>query len=198
MNNYEYIIAGLPVLSPEDKDISGNFDADALIEQTRSLLSGSDAATLDFLLDGWKDEKLCEDFYRAASCHHCRFVRAYFERDLGVRNAKVLYLNSALGRPARQDCILLPDTETPSFEGVEEVEAALRTPDILERERRLDDLTWEFVEEKVGIQVFSIDVILAFTVKLKIIDRRLKLDPVAGRELFRRLVDEIRKQDNIV
>ena len=35
--------------------------------------------------------------------------------------------------------------------------------------------------------------ILGFTAKLKIIDRWNKLDPETGRELFRKLVDEIRK-----
>ena len=39
---------------------------------------------------------------------------------------------------------------------------------------------------------FDIDILLSFITKLKITDRWSKLDPESGRELFRRLVGEVR------
>ena len=39
---------------------------------------------------------------------------------------------------------------------------------------------------------FDLTVILGFIVKLKIIDRWMKLDEATGREMFRELVDEVR------
>ena len=65
--------------------------------------------------------------------------------------------------------------------------------DILARERGLDDLMWQEIDELTRMDVFDIEAILGFTAKLKIIDRWNKLDPETGRELFRKLVDEIRK-----
>lgn len=62
---------------------------------------------------------------------------------------------------------------------------------------------WKKVDELTIMDVFDIEAILAFIVKLKIIDRWEKLDPATGRELFRKLVDEIRstydnKKNNII
>ena len=51
---------------------------------------------------------------------------------------------------------------------------------------------WNRIEEINVMKVFDLDVILGFTACLKIVDRWLKLDPETGRELFRKLVEEIR------
>ena len=53
------------------------------------------------------------------------------------------------------------------------------------------------------MDVFDIEAILGFIAKLKIIDRWDKLDPETGRELFRKLVEEIRstydnKKNNMI
>ena len=75
MNNYEYIIAGLPVLQADQKD---SIDAQGLLEEIRSRLSKKDNALMEFLLDGWDSEKLCEDFYLKAAASNNDFVRDYF------------------------------------------------------------------------------------------------------------------------
>ena len=64
--------------------------------------------------------------------------------------------------------------------------------DILARERGLDDVMWEKADSLTELDLFDIDIILAFIAKIKIADRWNKLDPETGRELFRRLVSEIR------
>ena len=64
--------------------------------------------------------------------------------------------------------------------------------DIIARERGLDLLMWNHIEESTVHDFFDIDAILAFTAKLKIIDRWDKLDPQTGAELFRRMVTDIR------
>ena len=64
--------------------------------------------------------------------------------------------------------------------------------DILKRERGLDDLRWQKIDELTVLDVFDIEAILGYVAKLKIIDRWLQLDPDSGRALFRRLVDDIR------
>ncbi|MBO5651574.1 MAG: DUF2764 family protein, partial [Selenomonas sp.] len=60
------------------------------------------------------------------------------------------------------------------------------------RERGLDDIMWAKADELVQMHIFDVDIILAFIAKLKIADRWNKLDPESGREMFRRLVQEIR------
>lgn len=188
MNNYEYIIACLPVLQA-DWNQSKGLDADAVTAEIREQLSGKDLEAFDFLLDGFDPDKLCEDFYRKAARSGNGFIREYFAYDLGVRNAKVAYLNKSLGRPEDMDMIVLSEDEFEDWEATSDV---LSGTDILERERGLDDLMWARIEDLTQMHVFDLDVILGFEARLKIVDRWLKLDPQTGWEMFRKLVEEIR------
>lgn len=196
MNNYEYIVASLPVIT---SDYRGELDHEGVIAEIRSQLSKQDIALLDTLLDGFVAENLNEDFYRKALASKDAFIREYFSYDLDVRNTRVEFLNKALNRPEGMDIMVLdPEAEPREFEGRKQVMDVLQGTDILARERGLDELMWARIDEIVGLQVFTIDAILGFAAKLQIIARWLKLDPETGRELFRRLVDEIRNNKNSI
>ena len=188
MDNYEYITACLPVLNQDDKNMSA-LDADAVVEEIREQLSDRDKATLQLLLDGYDPGKLGEEFYRKALASGNSFIRGYFRCDLDMRNTRVAFINKAFGRPETQDMVI-PDGE--EFEPDADTEAALATDNLLDRERALDDITWKKVEELTQMHVFDLDLILGFVVKLKTIERWLKLDPETGHQLFRQLVQEIR------
>ena len=99
------------------------------------------------------------------------------------------YLNRALGRPEGQDVI---DLEAGEFMEAGAIESVLSLTDLLAREKGLDDAMWDKIVQITELDIFDIDVILGFVARLKIVDRWLRLDPEKGRELFRKLVDEIR------
>ena len=191
MDNYEYIVASLPVLRPEDSR-SDNVNAGALIAEIREQLSGRDQAVLDQLLAGYDAEQLTEDFYRQILRHKNRFLREWFRFDLDLRNATVGYLNHQLHRAPDHDKILLEEREVEEFPELEAAERILRGADILQRERGLDELRWHKVDEITLLDYFDLETLLGYVAKLKIIDRWLQLDPDSGRALFRRMVEEIR------
>ena len=191
MDNYEYIVASLPVLRPEDSR-SDNVNAEALIAEIREQLSGRDQAVLDQLLAGYDAEQLTEDFYRQILRHKNRFLREWFRFDLDLRNATVGYLNHQLHRAPDHDKILLEEREVEEFPELEAAERILRGADILQRERGLDELRWHKVDEITLLDYFDLETLLGYVAKLKIIDRWLQLDPDSGRALFRRMVEEIR------
>ena len=191
MNNYEYIVASLPALRLED-DRSDKLVVQELVDEIRGQLSERDAAVLDLLLSGYDDERLDEDFYQAALKHGNRFIRDWFRFDLDLRNTTVSYLNDSLGRPDKQDMILLEDRETEEFFELDDAQNVLNLGDILKRERGLDELRWRKIDELTILDSFDLEVLLGYVAKLKIIDRWLQLDPDSGRELFRRLVEDIR------
>ena len=191
MDNYEYIVASLPVLRPEDSR-SDNVNAEALIAEIREQLSGRDQAVLDQLLAGYDDEQLTEDFYRQILRNKNRFLREWFRFDLDLRNATVGYLNHQLHRAPDHDKILLEEREMEEFPELEAAEHILRGKDILQRERGLDELRWHKVDEITLLDYFDLETLLGYVAKLKIIDRWLQLDPDSGRALFRRMVEEIR------
>lgn len=193
MNNYEYIIACLPVLDGAECADGRSIDADALMADIRSQCSDRDLEILDFLCKGFDNGSLGEEFYLQALRHSNRFIREYFAYDLDVRNTKVEFLNTALGRPAGQDIVLPERLEEQIFDGREDVDAVLCMDDILARERGIDELMWRRIDDITSLDIFDLDLILGFAAKLKIADRWLKLDETAGREMFRRIVDGIRQ-----
>lgn len=191
MNNYEYIVASLPVIEPGSR-LGSSSAANAIIDDIREQLSNKDNALVTMLLDGFDPEKLNAGFYRACLGSGSRFLREYSLFDLFLRNTKVEYLNASLGRPEGKDALLLEELEDHEFEQKEEIVEILSGTDIIGREKGLDMAIWEHVEEVTTMDVFDMDAILGFIARLKIIDRWDKLDPETGAELFRRLIKEIR------
>ena len=191
MNNYEYIVASLPVLRLDDLK-AGKGLAEQLLGEIRSQLSKQDNALLDFLLLSYDPDQLNADYYKRALADKNRFVREWFTFDLDLRNEVVAYLNESLGREKGQDQILLKGREKAVFPEQAQAQAVLHGTDILDRERGLDELRWQKIDEITLMDYFDIEIILGFVCKLKIIDRWLQLDPDSGRALFRKLVEDIR------
>ena len=162
MNNYVYIISSLPALSQDWKGSDG-FSAKEIIAEIKERLSAKDNEKIDFFLKGFDD----------------------------VRNVKARYLNAAFDRPADQDVIVLEGQDA-SFEEEPKVKAVLENKDILAREKGLDDIMWNKIYELTLFHYLDMDVIYSFLAKLHIIDRWLKLDEQTGREMFRKLVGEVR------
>jgi hypothetical protein len=198
MGNYEYIVASLPDITTGWK--FGEKGPQDYIEEIVSLCSKKDNELIDFLLSGYMDENLNEEFYIKALSHKNRFIREFFRFDMNVRNAKVTYLNKALDRPAGKDVLTFSEDAPEAvlmaveaeFEEADDLETILNSGDILTRERGIDDLVWEKISNLTTFNYFDIEVILGFIAKLNIVSRWYKLDEQTGREMFKRLVDEVR------
>lgn len=204
MSNFEYIIASLPYLTADYRYEDGQGWKD-VIDQIRENLSQKDSQVLDVLLDGFDAKNLNADFYAAALSHPCKFIREYFRFDLNLRNAKVHFLNDALGRPANQDIMDGKGGQwdqdldidgyrfnAGEFPQAALVESALGSSSLLDREKGLDDITWDFVDSLGSFHYFDITAVLTYVAKLHIVDRWLALDQEKGRELFRQLVSQVR------
>ena len=188
MNNYEYIISSLPAISLDWKFGEGT-SFDTYVGWIKSQLSDSDIKVVDRLLDGFKDENLNREFYEAALKDKERFIKEYFTFDLNVRNGKARFLNKAFERPIDQDTINLEVCEFTELQRLDEV---LNAPDLLSRERGLDSMMWEKILQITTFNYFDLDAILGFIARLHIIGRWFALDEKTGREMFHRLVDEVR------
>ena len=198
MKNYEYIIASLPDITTGWK--FGDKGPEDYIEEIIDLCSDKDRMLIGFLLSGYHEENLNPDFYAKALVHADAFIREYFRFDLNIRNAKVKYLNKALGRPADKDVLSFGedtdqrvlDAAEAEFEEAADLETILNSGDILSRERGIDDLMWEKISDLTTFNYFDIDAVLGFITKLNIVARWYKLDEQTGREMFKKLVDEVR------
>ena len=146
MNNYVYIIAGLPDFTPDWRQ--GEKSLEEYLRQMKELLSEKDMETVHLIEDGFNKEKIGLEFYKEALAHRNAFIREFFQFDLNVRNAKVRYLNEALGRDPQKDVLTMTDpdaeelgieTEEPEFKEAARLQAILESKDILARERGIDD-----------------------------------------------------------
>ena len=203
MSNYEYIISSLPYLTMDFK-YPGQAGFNSVISDIKRDLDERDQGLVEFLLKGFNDKELGNDFYAAALKHRNRFLREYFRFDLNLRNAKVRYLNAQLGREPDQDVMTGEDPEAEDvdidgfrftggeFEEAPKVDAILSGTDLVAREKGLDDILWDKIDNLAIFHYFDIEAVLAYIAKLHIVTRWLNLDEEVGRDVFRRLLKDVR------
>jgi len=202
MSNFEYIISSLPFLTADYRYDEGR-GFGSVIDEIKDNLSEKDTEALDFFLSGFDQENLGAPFYEKALKHPVKFIRAWFAFDLNLRNAKVRYLNRQLGRPEGQDVLTgegedyngdvdLMRFRAGEFEEAVKVDFVLDQEDLLTREKGLDDICWQKADSLAMLHWFDLTAVLSYVAKLHIVDRWLALDENAGRELFKKLVKEVK------
>ena len=203
MSNYEYIISSLPYLTMDFK-YPGQAGFNSVISDIKRDLDEKDCDLVDFLIKGFGEKGLDADFYAKALRSRNKFLREYFRFDLNLRNAKVRYLNAQLGREPEQDVMTGEDPEAEDvdidgfrftggeFEEALKVDAILSGTDLVAREKALDDLLWDKIDNLAIFHYFDVEAVLAYIAKLHIVTRWLNLDEEVGRDVFRRLLKDVR------
>ena len=190
MDNYVYIVAGLPELTSAYE--GSDFRYEALRESIVELLSEKDQQLVVLLEEGFDENTLGADFYAKAAKSKNRFIREYFDFDARLRNIKVQYLAKRLGKKADDYTLEMPEAD---FEEAAQIAAIMDDADFVEREKKMDELKWEKASDIARMDYFNMNAILAFLVKAKTVQRWAELDPVKGQEMFRKLVEEIRNKN---
>ncbi|MBQ9583245.1 MAG: DUF2764 family protein [Bacteroidales bacterium] len=175
MNNYPYIIASLPDLVLDFE--KHGFDYAFVRENILFSLSAGDCKMVELLEAGFRDENLTHDFYQECARCNNRFVRNFFAFDYQLRTEKVAWLQH---KDSGED-----------FEEKEALHKAFAIKDILRREQAINSLVWNRIEEMVLLDVFTLDIILAFLAKAHIVARWNALDRATGKKLFNDFVQEI-------
>ncbi len=75
----------------------------------------------------------------------------------------------------------------------EEVISIGRTEDIQERELAIDKFNWNRLDEHIFFEYFTIERVLAFVLKTFMVERWLSIDKEQGREMFKKLIEELQK-----
>ena len=187
MDNYVYIVAGLPELTSGFE--SAGFDYAAVKESIMELLSEKDQQLVELMEDGFDENSLGADFYAKAAESKNRFIREYFDFDGRLRNMKVNYLAKRLGKESDPYLVNLEDAD---FEEETQIREILNNADFVEREQKMDELKGEKASDIARMDYFNMNAILAFLVKAKTVQRWAELDAAKGQEMFKKLVQEIR------
>ncbi|WP_303918018.1 DUF2764 family protein [Draconibacterium sediminis] len=62
----------------------------------------------------------------------------------------------------------------------------------IEKEKAVDKIKWEYLDENTFFHFFTIEKVLAFTIKLLLIERWMKMDKETGKKLLHKLIDELK------
>ncbi len=187
MDNYVYIVAGLPELTSGFENTGFNYAT--VKEGIMELLSEKDQKLVEFMEEGFNEDSLGAEFYEKAAKSKNRFIREYFDFDARLRNLKVNYLAKRLGKRGEDYMVELPEAD---FEEGKQIQEILADADFVEREQKMDELKWEKASDIARMDYFNMNAILAFLVKAKTVQRWAELDTEKGQEMFHKLVQEIR------
>jgi len=114
---------------------------------------------------------------------NCRKYKLEAEEQLLLDN----YVSRAIAKSGARDFGLDVD-----FPEVLDIVALYEKNNILQLEKGLDQLRWNRLEEYTLFEYFTIEVILAYTLKLDILYRWIKLDEETGKKLFAQFVGELK------
>ena len=156
------------------------------------------------------EDKLYGYYYDYAMKCANPFVSAWFELNLDVNNilaamaarkykmevAKVPVGTNAVAEALRtsnaRDFGLADDLEY--FEQLVRINDTI---DLVDREKKIDLLKWNWMEDNTFFNYFTIEKIFVFLMKLDMIERWISLDKEKGNEMFRQLIGQLKDEVQI-
>lgn len=159
--------------------------------------SGKEGVEIDI------EKALLTSYYSEMESSKCGFIKEWGEADRAIRNICASIEARRKGRDI-SDVVIgsgfvvdsLITSNAPDFglkgevDFVDKVLAIIDQKDMLKKEKELDLLRWQTIDELTLHNYFDINFILAYYLKLCMINRWLTLDPKIGREMFDKIVAE--------
>jgi hypothetical protein len=160
--------------------------------------------------EGTPNEVLVEDwlaglYYEYAMQCKNDFVSSWFEFNLNSNN--VLVALAARKYKMQIAPLVVGETEvcqalktsnardfglTSELDYFDQLLKISETEDLVEREKRLDQLRWKWMEDKTFFDYFSIERLYVFLLQLEIIERWISLDKEKGNQMFREIIDSLK------
>lgn len=78
-----------------------------------------------------------------------------------------------------------------------ELIAASETTDPVEKERCIDALRWQWLEERIFFEPFDITTLMAYVARTEVLERWAQLDPEQGRERFTQIIEDLRGEARV-
>jgi hypothetical protein len=157
--------------------------------------------TSDVLVEDWLAGLY---FEHAMQCKN-DFVSSWFEFNLNTNNVLVALAARKYKLPIAS--FIVGDTEicqalktsnardfglTTELDYFDQLLKISETDDLVDREKRLDQLRWKWMEDKTFFDYFSIERLYVFLLQLEIIERWISLDKEKGNQMFREIIDSLK------
>ena len=132
------------------------------------------------------------------------FIRNWFEFDLNIRNILTALNCRKYHLEITKEIIgdnfvaqMLKKSNASDFglsknlSYLEAVFNAFENKNLTDREKSIDNLRWNYIDELNTFNYFTIEAVLGFFLKLKIAERWLKLDKNIGLEMFNKILKDL-------
>lgn len=203
----------------------GNFSSEDLLQLIASVKEGEkpDAKFPSYLYDFiaqylalpadelYKAENLLASAYYAYAMKSKNpFIASWFEFNLNINNilaafaARKYKMNVAEVIVGDTDvCEMLRTSNARDFglsetlDYFEPLQRLVETDDLVEREKKVDQLKWKWLEDASFFHYFTVERLFVFLLQLEMIERWILLDKEKGSELFRQMIQNLKDEVQI-
>ncbi|MBQ6432473.1 MAG: DUF2764 family protein [Bacteroidaceae bacterium] len=207
-------------------DQRGNYDREALsllieeARQTDSAVKGFPAFMADFVRDydahagqtNWfaRDAALLAYYNYARECPNA-MMADWYSLNFNILNILTALIarrqgwaleNYVQGDGPVVEALLKQSTQADfglngELDYMKDLMQAADTTDPVEKERQIDGLRWNWLEDKTFFEPFDITALFAYVVRNEILERWALLDPEQGRERFTQIIENLRGEAKV-
>ena len=207
-------------------DPRGNYSAEELAEFISSLKEGDEIADAVFPSylstfiseyfnataedDFLHEDRLAALYYEYAMKCKNKFVSSWFAFNLTMNNILV----ALTARKFKMDIapLIVGDTEvcealrtsgardfglTGEVDFLDQLVKISETEELVEREKKIDQLRWNWMEEATFFNYFTVERLFVFLLQLEMIERWISLDKEKGNQLFRSIIATLKDEVQI-
>ncbi len=156
------------------------------------------------------EDKLKAMFYDYATKVDNKFIAEWFKYNLDLKNLMVAYtarkysLNASdfvVGNNEVAEALKTSGARdwglSASVDYLDELLTVLDEADLALRERKIDLLKWNWLEENSFFNYFSIEKLFVFLQKIQMVERWISLDKEKGQQLFRTLISNLKSEVSV-
>jgi hypothetical protein len=181
-HNYYYFIATLPHLYYGENPPVSSRD---FIEQCGNFLSEEDAELLRYCT---YDPRFAVENQESTGSH---FIDFFLQRERALILSLVSLRAASLKRSLQGEA---PHDMMPRSESIAKVVFDMDNP--LEAELTLDRDRWSFLEDTIGVDLFSVDNAYAYLLKLQLLERKQRFNEQKGFAEYRTIYETILSEFN--
>jgi hypothetical protein len=154
---------------------------------------------------GMPQDDIASLYYAYALTCKNDFAKQWYDFNLNVNNILV----ATTARKYKMDVSATVVGDTPTSQAIRSsnardfglsseidyVDSLLRIAeieDLNDRERKIDMLKWEWMEEAIFFNYFTVERVMVFLLRLEMIERWISLDKEKGNELFRQMIGHLK------
>jgi len=124
-------------------------------------------------------------------------LSAIYARKYGMEVAKYIVGSNKPARMIRENANARDFGISQELEYFDTLLQISEETDIYERERKIDQLRWDWLDENTVFDYFNIEYIFAYLCKLQILERWVRLNAEEGERIFRELINNLKNETKL-